>query len=320
MEFKSFRQLENQLETIHKNKDFPSGLELVDNQLEKFETFSAQLYLWRVKFFMATSNVEKAIFTLADALSKGYWYASYLLVNEEIFEPLQSIKEFKNIVDISAKMEAVDQTNFLPQLIVRPKNGCGPQDVGCPLFYFLHDDNDQALNHLPYWHSLSNQGWIVGMPQPNNPSWVGAFHWKTDDARKELLKNITSLHLRYSIDVNQVVMGGYGSGGEFAFRLFLAGEIIGESFVLINPRESMFEDGKNWDLLIESSSLKNKHCVIVADKNSMNESFSKLNRMNEKLNQYGIESHIRSMDFGKEFYPESFSVEIPKLIKFVTQN
>ena len=157
------------------------------------------------------------------------------------------------------------------------------------------------------------------MPQPSKPVWVGAFRWDSVDATKDYLnKNITNLHLQYSVNIDQVVMGGYGAGGEKALQLFLKGEIIGNGFVMVNPTLSFVENNVGWEKFINNDLAINKKCMIIVDKNTEPEIIAKITKIIELLNLNKIETNIKVMDFSISKYPEIFGAEIPNIIEFVT--
>jgi predicted esterase len=301
------------------DQTYAEGLALATEHLKDFPEKFALLNYWRVCFAARLDAFEQANHILEAALASGLWYSEAILRQSPSLAPLQGNDEFERLVDISLKMKEADPLEQLPLLVVRAEGACGPDDEkGCPVFLFLHGNDDTAQAHLKRWHYLSTQGWLVALPQSSHAFWSGSYAWTDyETAAKEVEGHYAKLAAQYALDPEQIVLGGFSMGAEVALGLALSGRIKAHGFILLGPGGPFMDDLEKWAPFLEGARERGLRGVILMGLDDQTIPQDNVRTLVEKLNDNGVPTDFKTFPGLGHEYPEDFDAVSREALKFI---
>lgn len=314
----TIEQLQAQIQGHFSAGNHAEGLALASEHLEDFPEEFALLNYWRVCLAVGMEDFSTANTILESTLASGIWFSEMLLRQSPWLEPMQGNSEFERLAAISLQMKAADPANAIPVLVLRQQDKCGPEDPGCPVVVFLHDNQDNAQNNLSKWGGLSSRGWLVALPQSSAAMWTEAHAWtEYDSAAEETAFHFQKLIEQYSIDSGQVILAGFGMGAEVALGVALSGRIPARGFVLLAPDGPYTDDLNAWKPFIKRGKDLGLRGVVLMGLADTTISQDKVRQLVEMLNQAGIETELKTYpELGHE-YPEDFDEVLKEVIQTI---
>jgi predicted esterase len=301
------------------DQTYAEGLALATEHLKDFPDKFALVNYWRVCFSARLEAFEQANKILEATLASGIWYSEALLRQSPSLAALQGNEEFERLADISLKMQEVDPLEQLPMLVVRAEDACGPEDEkGCPVFLFLHGNDDTAKANLKHWHYLSTQGWLVALPQSSYAFWAGSHAWTDfETAAKEVEGYYAKLASEYALDPGQIVLGGFSMGAEAALGLALSGRIKAHGFVLLGPGGPFMDDLEKWGPFLEGAKERGLRGVILMGLDDQTIPQDNVRTLVKKLNANGVPTDLKTFPGLGHGYPEDFEKVSRDALKFI---
>lgn len=314
----TFQQLTTLIQGHFANETFADGLSLASQHITDFPEEFALLNYWRVCLAARMGDPSIANKILDYTLSNGTWFSEMLLRESPSLAPLQGDVEFERLVEISLQMKAADPIQAVPVLVMRPENECGPEDPGCPTVVFLHANQDTAKNNLGAWQDISNDGWLVALPQSSQAMWADSFVWMNyESGRDEVVARFNELKQQYSLDPNQTLMAGFSMGAEVALAMDLSGDIETQGFLLLGPGGPSMDDLEKWEPFIEKGKKEGLRGVILMGLADIHINQDNVRKLVEMLNGAGIPTELKTYPGLKHDYPEDFTQAVEEAIKFI---
>lgn len=249
----TYTEITRQIIACFNDEKLDEGMSLATEALTQFPDETASLNYWRLCLAASMEKPEMANQILEKSLSEGTWYSEMLLRQSPSLQAMQEDAEFERLVNVSLKMQEADPTDAHPMLVLRPEDGCGPDDEGCPVIYFLHGNQDSAHNNLVHWSPLANTGWLMALPQSSRALWAGAYAWADyESATVEATANFDRLTTNYGVNEQRVILGGFSMGAEVALAMALKGDIQAGGFLLLAPGGPFMDDLSLWDPFFET--------------------------------------------------------------------
>jgi len=301
------------------DQTYAEGLALATEHIKDFPDKFALVNYWRVCFAARLEAFEQANQILEATLASGHWYSEAILRQSPSLGPLQGNDEFERLVGISLKMKAADPAEQLPMLVVRTEGACSQDDEkGCPVFFFLHGNDDTAQANLKHWHALSNQGWLVALPQSSHAFWSGSYAWTDyESAAKEIEGHYAMLAAQYALDPEQIVLGGFSMGAEVALGLALSGRIKAHGFILLGPGGPFMDEPEKWEPFLESAKDRGLRGVVLMGLDDLTIPQDNVKKLVEKLNDNHVPTELKTFPGLGHGYPEDFDKVSREALKFI---
>lgn len=316
---KSFNEIIAMMQTHFTNKSYGEGLALATTSLKHYPEEFPLINYWRMSMAGGLGVYPQVLQILQETLAAGCWYADSVLRSSPWLEALQGDEEFERLAAISAQMRRVDPLDQAPILTLRQEGACQPgAEPGCPLLIFLHGNQQSARQHIKHWHSLSNQGWLVALPQSSQALWAEAYTWiDMDSAVEEVKANYLKLTEQYGINNDSVLLAGTAMGAEVALELALSGQIPCGGFILHAPAGPNTGDPAAWQPLIEGARGRALRGVIVMGEQDENILPDNVRRLAEMLNQAHISTELINIPALGHEYPSNFDEILQLAIKYI---
>lgn len=242
--------LEQSLEVLRQafhQKDFARALNLVAEIETQFPEEKTLLYYWRMVLYASQGNIELALQTLSQALQEAHWYSDVLLRKTPALKTLQGTPEFEQLVAQNDTLRNAELEHEYPLLLLREPGGCLSEERKCPLIIALHAHASNPQCAATLWQSVAQEGWLVALPRAPQVMWKGAYGWEDiPEIERELTLHLRSLEERFALDMERLILGGYGKGADLAIWLSLRGKVPAPGFLAINPLGLWMEELEAW--------------------------------------------------------------------------
>ncbi|MHA2214687.1 MAG: hypothetical protein ACXACY_02085 [Candidatus Hodarchaeales archaeon] len=204
----------------------------------EFPYGKAALYYSWICAATKLGQFEEAIQILKQLIDEGGWYSEHILTQSPSLDPLQDIPEFK------------DQKEDLNVTVI-PEEFKPPY----PLMLALHADSGVIEEEIKFWKSMTDKGYILGMPRSTNVYWSGkdSAYWPDHEtAGKQIKSYIQEIKEKNSINLDQIIVGGLSSGAALAIWLALSKTIPVRKFVAVSPGGQWMNEVERYQSLIDN--------------------------------------------------------------------
>ena len=183
---------------------------------------------------------------------------------------------------------------------------------------FLHANQDTAQNNLGAWQDISNNGWLVALPQSSQAMWADSYVWLDyESGRDEVVERFKELTEQYSLDPNQTLMAGFSMGAEVALAMALNGDIETQGFLLLGPGGPFMDDLEKWEPFIEKGKKKGLRGVILMGLADNTIPQDNIRKLVDTFNASGIPTELKTFPGLGHEYPEDFTQAVEEAIKFI---
>lgn len=229
-----FRDLQNRIFELHRERRPREALELLENATQLFPRQSKDILYWRACFRSLLGEPDSALNDLNEAMRLGGWWSRDDLLNDHDLKAIRSRREFQEILDNCNEMKVKAQAAARPELLVlAPKNSKG----SLPVLFTLHGRGVNAEATSGHWKSVvSSNNVILAVPQSSQVYSKDRFSW--DDpalAKTEILDAFLKVTKSYDVDSDKVILGGFSQGGALAVQFALDGTVPCRAFVVVAP-------------------------------------------------------------------------------------
>ncbi len=316
---KTFNQIIALMQTHFDNHNYAEGLALASQALKNFPQRYPLINYWRMSMTAGMGAVPQANQILKETLAAGCWYAESVLRQTPLLEGMQGDEEFERLVGISTQMRRVDPLDHAPLLVLRQEGACLKETKpGCPLLLFLHGNQQTAHQHLKPWQSLSQQGWLVALPQSSHALWVEAYVWMDyASAADEVEAQFSKLTQQYGIDPDNVVLAGTAMGAEVALGLALSGRIPCQGFILHALAGPYTGDPAAWQPLIKQAGQHSLRGVIWMGEKDEDILPQNVGELAEMLNRGHIPTELVTFPGLGHEYPPDFDQVVQQALKYI---
>lgn len=317
---KSFNEIIAMMQTHFTNKTYGEGLALATTTLKNYPEEFPLINYWRMSMAGGLGAYPQVLQILEETLAAGCWYAESVLRGSPWLEALQGNEEFERLAAISQQMRGADPLDQTPMLTLRQEDTCEPgAEPGCPLLIFLHGNQQAARQHVRQWHSLSNQGWLVALPQSSRALWTEAYTWiDLDSAEQDVTVHLHKLTEQYSINTDSILLAGTAMGAEVALGIALNGNFPCHGFILYALAGPNTGDLAAWEPLIEGARGRALRGVIVIGEEDENILPDNVRQLADMLNQAHLSTELITIPgLGGHTYPTGFDEVLQRAIKYI---
>ncbi len=234
--FKTYQEMRTHLIELYSNDKFHEAADLLLWAREEFPDYLFNNTYNLILMYARMSQYEKGIEALQYALERGMWFAPYFF-ETELWKPLTEQAGFDTIrIQIEAfKKEA--QKNAKPDLLVVTPDAFDP-DKTYPLFIALHGGSENIQTFKDRWRSKEmSEEFITAYPQSSQVISMNGFWWheNIELTRNEIAEAYHKVVSEYPVDRDNVLIGGFSSGGLAALEIVLSNVVPVAGFIALCP-------------------------------------------------------------------------------------
>ena len=277
----------------------------------------AQIYNFRYAIANTAGLEELALKIMSEAIvEKGFWYKYDYLIEDEDLKSLNKFTEFGKLLDMCRKRELEAKRDEKPDLkIILPKKTNKPYKY--PLIVALHGDQENIEITEDYWSSCIDKNYLLALPQSSQIQFSEGYEWKDiEKGSRELKEHCENILEKHNIDSDNIIIGGFSSGGRVALYSILKEIIQVKGFILVAPWLPEIDE---WLPLLDKIREKGiKGYVVCGDKD--NDCYECTRRfadlLSTKKNSYKLKI-FKGLDHD---YPDNFNEILLKAIEFISKN
>jgi dienelactone hydrolase len=251
---------------------------------------------------------------LRKALDAGYFFTERTLRNDGDLRALQGRAEFEKLIARDVELLAVAQQTAAPGLTLLEAVDVHITQV--PLLMTLHGNNSNVERIQGYWNSLSDEGWLVALPQSSQLAGNGVFCWNDQPlAKKELLNHYTAITNKISVDESKTIITGFSMGGRTAINAALQQYFPIHGFLAVAPFIRDLAEMERSLASIPAQPLRG-YFLLGQDDEGCTPNALSLHRL---LNNHGIACEVELFPHTGHDFPDDYRAAIGRGLQFILQ-
>ena len=219
--FANYAEMRQKIGELFQQAQYAQAAEVLEWGLEQFpDNLLANAFNLAACRIMS-GQLDKAVEALHYGLDHGVWFGQWDL-DGDFWKPLKETEPFQQARARSAEYQRAAQKQAKPELTIVPPKGYDPARK-YPLFIALHGGGENVADFKPHWTSPRLESeFIIAYPQSSRVVSMRGFSWMGDDQdRQEVLSAYQSVLKDYSVDTDQIIVGGFSAGGHMTLTLLL---------------------------------------------------------------------------------------------------
>lgn len=222
VKFSTYQEMRQHIGKLFQEKKYSEAAEVLEKALEQFPNhLHANAYNLALMRIM-DKKTEKALSALNYALEKGVWFGKFDFF-QDLWAPLKELAGYKEFTDRNDAELLKAQAKAEPLLEVDTPPGYS-RDKKYSLFIALHGGGSNIAAFKPNWTSdkMKNE-FVTAYVQSTQVVSMTGFNWTEDvvRARQEILEAYNKVLKEYAVNENEVIIGGFSSGGVAAWEVVL---------------------------------------------------------------------------------------------------
>jgi predicted esterase len=241
MSYKNFREFEKAYSIPYSKEKYAEVIDLLNRSSEfltekEYEENEFTIMLDKARIYSELHQSKECLNTIRSILERGYAFP----LHWQRFDYLRSEEDYKPINELNEKLLEKAKSDASFKYEVHLPKSYNPNKK-YPLFLSLHGDgaDGNIPNHIWYWRpdSLLQKDYIVVYPQSSQVYCHNGFGWLQEPlkSREEIKGCYIELVDKYSIDENQIVIGGFSGGATASIDIVMADVIPAKGFVALSP-------------------------------------------------------------------------------------
>ena len=221
---------------LYQQQKYAEAAELLDKALLKFpahvkaNTYNLALMCGHLQQY------DRGVKALLYGLENGIWYGKFDFINP-LWDPFKTHAGFKSFLEKNNMfLERAGKTAKSEWMVHTPA-GYSP-DKKYPLFLALHGGGENMQDFSQKWKSERlEQEFIVAFIQSSQVISMNGYNWTEDIelSTKEIREAYQKIVQEYPVDTEQVLIGGFSSGGVASLVVALDGTLPVRGFVALCP-------------------------------------------------------------------------------------
>lgn len=310
----TFNALQQQLMTLYQAKYYTEAFELVEREQINFPDRTHDTAYWRVCMHALLGKQTEALQLLQQTLASGDWFAPDMLMHDSDLVSLQSLPEFRAMLEVCRQRLAASRRDVRSELLVRQP--ATPVDK-LPLLMVFHGNNGNARATVEHWEGVTAQGWLLALPQSSQIVGPGAFVWdKREMGTGEAREHLTALSGKHALDPERVVLGGFSMGGGQAVWMALHQSIKASGFVVLGPYLTAAELEALPALLTNQRPAGLRGSIIVGEEDS--ECLEVSRKVVAIMREHNLPCELEILPNMHHSYPAGFVKYVSKGLAFIT--
>lgn len=309
MDKKQYKELGEKINQLWTEKRVEEAIALCHDGIRQFPEKAASFQLDLAFLYLGIDKLEQSMEVLHKALEQDIWFP------RQYFRKLEEDSVFQKLVEQWDRLAERDRSNTKPLYrVYTPKQYDSSRKY--PLFIAIHGWGEDLDMFEDYWISdVIRQQYILVLPQSSQR--IGSFQYCWDDSdktHKELREMYDEVSTQYSIDTENIILGGFSQGATIAIDLALNDAYIpAKGFIALNPdKPEMFEESQ-----IQQAKQSNiKGYIITGDKD---QSYEQQKAMMEVFQKLGFECRIDVIENWGHWFPKDLEQRIDKGIEHICE-
>jgi predicted esterase len=235
-EFSDYREMRTAFGKLFRQQKFREAVDLLERHLDKFpDQLMANCFNLAVTYGHM-EEYEKGIQALKYALDRNVWFSIYS-VRQEFWEPFKAYESFNELIERNEELRKKAQESAKPDfLVVTPTEYSTEKKY--PLFLALHGGGGNMSTFQNIWKSEKiRTEFITAYLQSSQVIAMDGYSWTEDIelALREIKDAYEKIQGNYSINTDEVIIGGFSSGGVAALAVSLRKVIPVAGFIVHCP-------------------------------------------------------------------------------------
>ncbi|UCG92993.1 MAG: hypothetical protein JSV97_04615 [candidate division WOR-3 bacterium] len=313
-EFPDYQKMRAYLGELYQQKKYKDAAELLEWAKERFpNNVLANAYNLAI-MYCHLEEYEKGLVALEYALDRGVWFGLYFFENET-WKPLKEQKGFKKIWDRNAMLKQEAQKKAKPELLVITPEDFNPEKT-YPLFIALHGGSENMETFKNSWKSQKMwKEFITAYPQSSQLISMNGFWWHGDIelAKREIGDAYQKVVSEYPVDRENVIIGGFSSGGVAALEVVLDNTLPVKGFIVLCP---------DWPESFTAErvrDVKNRGIRGFLITSEMDERLPSHKKMTETFKDEGLPHQFIVIPKIGHTYPEDLDKKIDQAIDYIRE-
>ena len=311
-DFPGYAEMRERLGELYQNGEYAKAAELMEWSVGEYpDHLMANSYNLAL-MYCRLERVDDAIDVLLAALDHEVWFHGHAFANEA-WEPVTRHERFAEIEAVNDELRQKAQEQAELEVTVVTPESYDPERT-YPLFIALHGGNGNKTEFKNIWTSERMSGeFIVAYAQSSQVESMTGFGWtdSPETARRDITQAYRDLVAEYPVDEDEVIVGGFSSGGVASLDVALSGTIQVVGFVALCPgRPESFSD----QALAEAATRGLRGSVLTTE---MDPRLPEQREMVEAMEKAGLRHRfVITPDVG-HWIPDDLGAQLDSSIDFI---
>ncbi|MEW6368388.1 MAG: hypothetical protein AB1714_27485 [Acidobacteriota bacterium] len=234
-EFGTYQEMRVRVGELYAQQKYKEAADILEGAIERFpEKLLANTYNLALMRLLV-GDTEKAVATLESGLDRGIWFGKFDFLAEQ-WEPLKASESFKRFAEKNEAMMREAQKQAAMRLEIVTPEGYRA-DKSYPLFIALHGGGENTADLRPHWVSEKlKKEYIVAFVQSSQLVAMDGYTWEDlKTSAKEIGEAYRSVCEKHAVKKEDVVVGGFSSGGFASLAVALTNVIPVTGFIALCP-------------------------------------------------------------------------------------
>ncbi|UCC44039.1 MAG: hypothetical protein JSU65_13155 [Candidatus Zixiibacteriota bacterium] len=235
-DFPDYRQMREHFGQLYSEGKYQEAARLLEWALPQFpDNVLANSYNLALSY-LQLQRYEKSVEALQYALDRDVWFNRFIF-ESEIWQPLTQLDGFEAVLARNEELRAEAQKTSKMELEVITPEGY-EKERKYPLFIALHGGGGNIDAFRNVWISEKmGKEFITAYIQSSQIVAMDGFSWTEDIeiAKKDISSAYDAVTKEYAVDSEEVIIGGFSSGGVAALEVALCNTLPVSGFVALCP-------------------------------------------------------------------------------------
>jgi predicted esterase len=306
---RSYQDMRAEVVKLYGEERFAEAAEILTEALQRYPDHIMANCVNLALMHLRMETFEKGVEALGYGLDHGIWYGKYAFL-DPTWDPLKGAPGWAALEARNLEAKELATLAVEPRLEVVLPDDYDPSR-SYPLFLALHGGGENVDLFMPNWGSpILAREFIVAFPQSTQLIAMDGYNWTEDMALslREIGEAFQEVVSQYPVDEDQVVVGGFSSGGVASLEVVLQGTLPVRGFVVLCPA---MPDDFSPEAVRAASERGVRGTLLTTE---MDGRVDQQKRMAEIMNEVGLplEFHI-TPDIG-HWYPADLAARIDEAI------
>jgi predicted esterase len=234
--FADYQEMRAYFGKLYQEKKFAEAAEILENAIDKYpDQLLANSYNLAIVYGYL-DRCREGVQVLLKALEQGVFFNKWAF-DRELWNPYRELESFQAVLAGNEKAKQEAQKSAKPDLLVITPAGYD-KDRRYPLFIALHGGGGSIAGFKDRWTSdkLEND-YIVAFVQSSQVVSMTGFNWTEDIeiSKREIAEAFQKVAADYPIDREQVIIGGFSSGGVASLEVAFCNTVPVSGFIALCP-------------------------------------------------------------------------------------
>jgi len=234
LEYKNYRQVDKILDELFSEQKYEEAIKLLRVAQVQFPNDLFEILWYEAIIYAVSGDHESCLARFEAMIAKGFFGE----LEWNIFDPIREDARFKAISEASQRLKAEAQRKArMEYQVYTPEGYSSEQEY--PLFIALHGDGHSLAYFKSNWGAtgLLNKGFVLVYIQSSQVICTNGFGWTPnyDIARRDIRAAYDEVVGQYSIDTDNILIGGFSGGAIAAIEIAMANTLPVRGFVSLCP-------------------------------------------------------------------------------------